>query len=73
MKNKKWKRKAKRIVGECLQERNKMMFCESCENMHCISYDIFNIRSVEQRVKEDNTPKTEKKYYLGIDWARGYK
>lgn len=58
MKNKKWKRKAKRLIGECI--RNESAYgCYSCECFdECfIYYGIstpkrLGIREVEKRFKE---------------------
>lgn len=52
-KNKKWKRQAKRIVGEC--NRNRGAECEAiCSHMGCIEFDLDNIRNVELSIKARN-------------------
>ena len=47
MKNKKWKRKAKRLIGECIKN-NSDYGCCSCE---CLD-ECLGIREVEKRFKE---------------------
>ena len=58
MKNKRWKRKAKRLLGKCLTNKNDKP-CRTCEDIReCIWYcgidspKDFSIRELEKKCKE---------------------